>query len=89
MAGTTNRTTNHDTIRKWAEERGATPATVKGTGGQPGNTGVLRMQFPGYEESACRRSRGRSSSRSSTRRASSSSTRNTRAEASRAASSSW
>ncbi len=48
MAGTTKRTTDHETIRKWAEERGATPATVKGTGGDPGNTGVLRMQFPGY-----------------------------------------
>lgn len=47
MAGTTKRTTDHDTIRRWAEERGATPASVRGTSGES-NTGVLRMQFPGY-----------------------------------------
>jgi hypothetical protein len=40
-------TTDHDVIRQWAEERGATPATVGDTG--PGDTlGVLRFDFPGY-----------------------------------------
>ena len=48
MAGTSKRTTDHDTIRRWAEERGAKPATVKGTGGGKDETGVLRMDFPGY-----------------------------------------
>lgn len=40
-------TTNHEVIRRWAEERGAKPATVPGTehGGRPG---VLRLDFPGY-----------------------------------------
>jgi hypothetical protein len=48
MAGTSKRTTDHETIRKWAETRGAKPATVKGTGGGQNETGVLRMNFPGY-----------------------------------------
>ncbi|WP_336205290.1 hypothetical protein [Nonomuraea sp. LPB2021202275-12-8] len=33
-------TTDHEEIRKWAEERGANPATMPGTGG-------LRFDFPG------------------------------------------
>jgi hypothetical protein len=41
------KTTNHDEIRKWAESRGAKPACVKGTGGG-GDTGLLRLDFPGY-----------------------------------------
>ncbi len=46
--GKTLVTTNHEVIRRWAEERGARPATVPGTehGGRPG---VLRFDFPGYE----------------------------------------
>ncbi|MFN7997258.1 MAG: hypothetical protein U0Q18_26820 [Bryobacteraceae bacterium] len=40
-------TTNHDEIRKWAEDRGAKPACVKGTGDQ-GDVGMLRLDFPGY-----------------------------------------
>jgi hypothetical protein len=36
--------TDHDVIRQWAEERGAVPATVEGTG--PGDhLGVLRFAF--------------------------------------------
>jgi hypothetical protein len=37
-------TTDHDTIRKWAEERGGRPATVAGTaeGDEPG---ILRIDF--------------------------------------------
>ena len=38
---------DHDEIRQWAEERGAHPACVKGTG-KKGDVGVLRIDFPGY-----------------------------------------
>jgi ferritin-like metal-binding protein YciE len=34
-------------IREWAEERGAVPACVRGTGGR-GDTGMIRLDFPGY-----------------------------------------
>jgi len=37
----------HDEIRRWAEERGAKPACVKGTGGGS-DVGMLRLDFPGY-----------------------------------------
>ena len=42
-------TTDHDTIRQWAERRGARPATVKRTerGGEPG---VLRLDFDPRDE---------------------------------------
>jgi hypothetical protein len=40
-------TTDHDQIRRWAEERGGKPSCVKGTGGK-GDAGVLRIDFPGY-----------------------------------------
>ena len=39
--------TDHEEIRRWAEERGARPARVKGTGG-PGDPGMIRLDFPGY-----------------------------------------
>jgi hypothetical protein len=40
-------TTNHDVIRKWAEERGAVPAVVAGTEHpETGTLGVLRFDFP-------------------------------------------
>ena len=45
--GMTHRTTDHDEIRRWAEARGATPATVPGTEHE-GHLGVLRFDFPGY-----------------------------------------
>src|SRR5579884_3779730 len=38
--------TDHDEIRRWAEERGAKPACVRGTGGK-GDVGLLRFEFPG------------------------------------------
>ncbi len=46
MAGSSQYTTDHDTIRHWVEARGGEPATVKRTesGGEPG---VLRINFPG------------------------------------------
>ena len=40
-------TTDHERIRRWAEERGGTPAAVKGTGSGD-DPGVLRIDFPGY-----------------------------------------
>ncbi len=40
-------TTDHETIRKWTEERGGHPAAVKGTR-QDDETGVIRIDFPGY-----------------------------------------
>lgn len=44
-------TTDHNVIRKWAEERGGWPATVKGTAGRD-EVGVLRIGFTeGGEES--------------------------------------
>ena len=39
--------TDHRRIREWAEERGAKPACVKGTGGKA-DTGMIRLDFPGY-----------------------------------------
>ena len=47
MAGETKTTTDHDTIRRWVEERGGRPARVKGTGSN-GDPGVLRIDFPGF-----------------------------------------
>ncbi len=40
-------TTDHERIRKWVEERGGKPATVKGSGGNE-PAGILRIDFPGY-----------------------------------------
>ena len=49
-----NVTTDHDTIRKWVEERDGKPARVKGTGNKgkedESRTGLLRIDFPGGEE---------------------------------------
>jgi hypothetical protein len=41
------RTTDHDTIKRWAEARNGRPAHVKGTGGNA-DAGLLRIDFPGY-----------------------------------------
>jgi hypothetical protein len=42
--GETLRTKDRDTIRRWAEERGAKPVRVK-------DTGVIELDFPGYSDS--------------------------------------
>jgi hypothetical protein len=39
--------TDHDEIRSWAEDRGASPACVRGTGDSD-DVGILRLDFPGY-----------------------------------------
>ena len=49
MAATSQTTTDHDTIRRWAEERGGRPATVQGTEGG-GDAGVLRIDFQDKDE---------------------------------------
>jgi hypothetical protein len=43
----TRTTTDHEEIRRWAEERGGRPAAVL----DPGNkiAGGLRIDFPGYD----------------------------------------
>lgn len=46
MAGSSNTTTDHETIRRWAEERGGKPSQVRGTGGKE-DAGLLRIDFPG------------------------------------------
>jgi hypothetical protein len=46
-ASETRRTDDHETIRKWAEERDAKPSRVKRTGSDE-DPGILRMDFPGY-----------------------------------------
>ncbi len=40
---------DHDEIRQWAEERGAIPTRVKGTGGQ-NDVGILRLHFPEFSQ---------------------------------------
>src|ERR1041385_3980108 len=39
--------TDHDEIRRWAEERGARPSIVQRTGGNE-DVGIIRLDFPGY-----------------------------------------
>ena len=41
------KTTDHDEIKRWVEERGGKPAHVTQTGGGD-DPGVLRVRFPGY-----------------------------------------
>jgi hypothetical protein len=40
-------TTDHDAIRRWAQERGGKPARVKGTESGGDDAGILRIDFPG------------------------------------------
>ena len=47
MAGQSKVTTDHETIRKWVEDRGGKPATVRRTEDKD-EPGVLRVDFPGY-----------------------------------------
>jgi hypothetical protein len=45
MASKTKTTTDHDEIRRWVEEHGGKPVSVRDTGN--GDAGVLRIDFPG------------------------------------------
>ena len=45
--GNSRTTTDHEEIRRWAEERGGRPATVKGTERGGEDAGILRINFPG------------------------------------------
>jgi hypothetical protein len=45
----THTTTDHNTIRKWAEDRGGVPATVKATE-EDGHAGILRIDFGPRDE---------------------------------------
>jgi hypothetical protein len=40
-------TTDHQTIRRWVDERGGRPARVKGTEGR-NDPGLLRVDYPGF-----------------------------------------
>ncbi len=48
--GTTTTTTDHEAIRKWVEDRGGWPSSVKRTRGQRGKSdpGIIRVDFPGF-----------------------------------------
>jgi hypothetical protein len=48
MATESKTTTDHETIKKWAEERGGRPATVKDTERKGEEAGILRIHFPEY-----------------------------------------
>ncbi|GGC30882.1 hypothetical protein GCM10011386_23610 [Parapedobacter defluvii] len=45
IMSTSKQTSDHNTIRKWAEQRGGVPAKVRGTG-RGDDEGVLRIHFP-------------------------------------------
>ncbi|MDB6026957.1 MAG: 1,4-alpha-glucan branching enzyme [Verrucomicrobiales bacterium] len=47
-AGQSQSTTDHETIRQWAESRGGTPTSVKGTARSKEHVGLLRIDFPGF-----------------------------------------
>jgi hypothetical protein len=42
-------TTNHETIRRWVEDRGGKPSHVTETGSD-GDTGILRIDFGDQDE---------------------------------------
>ena len=46
LSRVTKVTTDHEVIRRWAEERGAKPARVQGTGAKD-DIGIIRLEFPG------------------------------------------
>lgn len=48
---TGKRTTDHETIKQWIEQRGGHPAVVASTMEDDGG-GILRVDFPGYSGEA-------------------------------------
>ncbi|MDR0182618.1 hypothetical protein [Lysobacter arvi] len=47
---TSHRTTDHDRIRRWTEERDGCPATVRGTAEGGEEAGLLRIMFRDDED---------------------------------------
>ena len=47
MSSSSTTTTDHETIRAWAQERGGKPAAVAATGSDD-DPGIIRIDFPGY-----------------------------------------
>jgi hypothetical protein len=41
-------TSDHETIRRWVEDRGGRPVIVKSTHRGGKETGIIRIDFPGY-----------------------------------------
>lgn len=51
MAKSDSKTTkDHNTIKKWAEERDGKPSVVESTSNSSKGGGLLRINFPGYAE---------------------------------------
>lgn len=50
-SGESEKTTDHETIKKWAEKRGGRPAAVKDTEKEGEDAGILRIHFPKYSGS--------------------------------------
>ncbi|MFZ0392060.1 MAG: hypothetical protein WAN36_16485 [Calditrichia bacterium] len=48
MAGESRITTDHETIKRWTEDRNGKPTSVKGTPRGGEHAGLLRIDFPGY-----------------------------------------
>jgi hypothetical protein len=56
MGHESKKTTDHEQIRRWVEEREGWPATVKGTGGkEQSSPGVLRIGFTQGSEGSLER----------------------------------
>jgi len=47
MSAESHATTDHEEIRRWAEQRGGKPATVTSTRSDD-DAGIIRIDFPGY-----------------------------------------
>ena len=47
MASHSHTTTDHEEIRRWVEEHGGKPVSVRGTAGKGEDAGILRIDFPG------------------------------------------
>lgn len=50
MSGASKTTTDHEEIKKWAEKRDGKPAVVESTSKNGKGGGLLRINFPGYDE---------------------------------------
>jgi hypothetical protein len=50
MSGAAEKTRDHETIRRWAEQRGGHPAVVEGTEDNREGAGLLRIKFDEDEE---------------------------------------